>query len=74
MNKIIIYLTKYVPFFFSRFRCIVPYPPNSEIELELRLGDIIYVQRKQKNGWYKGTHARTHKTGLFPASFVEPDV
>lgn len=52
----------------------MPYPPNSEIELELRLGDIIYVQRKQKNGWYKGTHARTHKTGLFPASFVEPDV
>ncbi|XP_017839493.1 E3 ubiquitin-protein ligase SH3RF3 isoform X2 [Drosophila busckii] len=58
----------------SRFRCIVPYPPNSDIELELRLGDIIYVQRKQKNGWYKGTHARTHKTGLFPASFVEPDI
>ncbi|XP_023178210.2 E3 ubiquitin-protein ligase SH3RF1 [Drosophila hydei] len=58
----------------SRFRCIVPYPPNSEIELELRPGDIIYVQRKQKNGWYKGTHARTHKTGLFPASFVEPDI
>ncbi|KAI8040156.1 E3 ubiquitin-protein ligase SH3RF1 [Drosophila gunungcola] len=57
----------------SRFRCIVPYPPNSDIELELHLGDIIYVQRKQKNGWYKGTHARTHKTGLFPASFVEPD-
>ncbi|XP_060651311.1 E3 ubiquitin-protein ligase SH3RF1 [Drosophila nasuta] len=58
----------------SRFRCIVPYPPNSDIELELRLGDIIYVQRKQKNGWYKGTHARTHRTGLFPASFVEPDI
>lgn len=57
----------------SRFRCIVPYPPNSDIELELHVGDIIYVQRKQKNGWYKGTHARTHKTGLFPASFVEPD-
>lgn len=66
--KIPIYL------FYSRFRCIVPYPPNSDIELELRLGDIIYVQRKQKNGWYKGTHARTHKTGLFPASFVEPDI
>ncbi|XP_068146785.1 E3 ubiquitin-protein ligase SH3RF3 [Drosophila tropicalis] len=59
----------------SRFRCIVPYPPNnSDIELELHVGDIIYVQRKQKNGWYKGTHARTHKTGLFPASFVEPDI
>ncbi|XP_004529891.1 E3 ubiquitin-protein ligase SH3RF1 isoform X3 [Ceratitis capitata] len=58
----------------SRFRCIVPYPPNSEIELELQVGDIIYVQRRQKNGWYKGTHARTNKTGLFPASFVEQDI
>ncbi|XP_039955140.1 E3 ubiquitin-protein ligase SH3RF1-like [Bactrocera tryoni] len=58
----------------SRFRCVVPYPPNSEIELELQVGDIIYVQRRQKNGWYKGTHARTNKTGLFPASFVEPDL
>uniref|UniRef100_A0A0A1WMD8 RING-type E3 ubiquitin transferase n=1 Tax=Zeugodacus cucurbitae TaxID=28588 RepID=A0A0A1WMD8_ZEUCU len=58
----------------SRFRCVVPYPPNSDIELELQVGDIIYVQRRQKNGWYKGTHARSNKTGLFPASFVEPDI
>ncbi|XP_070139450.1 E3 ubiquitin-protein ligase SH3RF1-like [Drosophila kikkawai] len=57
----------------SRFRCIVPYPPNSDIELELHVCDIIYVQRKQKNRWYKGKHARTPKTGLFPAAFVEPD-
>ncbi|XP_013098525.1 E3 ubiquitin-protein ligase SH3RF1 [Stomoxys calcitrans] len=58
----------------SRFRCVVPYPPNSDVELELQVGDIIYVYRKQKNGWYKGTNSRTYKTGLFPASFVEPDL
>uniref|UniRef100_T1PL82 RING-type E3 ubiquitin transferase n=1 Tax=Musca domestica TaxID=7370 RepID=T1PL82_MUSDO len=58
----------------SRFRCVVPYPPNSEVELELQVGDIIFVYRKQKNGWYKGTNSRTYKTGLFPASFVEPDL
>lgn len=58
----------------SRFRCIVSYPPNSELELELNVGDIVYVHRKQKNGWYKGTHSRTNKSGLFPASFVEPDI
>lgn len=60
--------------FSSRFRCVVPYPPNSEVELELQVGDIIFVYRKQKNGWYKGTNSRTYKTGLFPASFVEPDL
>ncbi|KNC31621.1 hypothetical protein FF38_01019, partial [Lucilia cuprina] len=58
----------------SRFRCVVPYPPNSDVELELQVGDIIFVYRKQKNGWYKGTNSRTYKTGLFPASFVEPDL
>ncbi|XP_047470548.1 E3 ubiquitin-protein ligase SH3RF3-like isoform X4 [Penaeus chinensis] len=55
----------------GRFRCIVPYPPNSEYELELQLGDIIYVHKKREDGWYKGTLQRTGKTGLFPASFVE---
>ncbi|XP_069159104.1 E3 ubiquitin-protein ligase SH3RF3 isoform X6 [Procambarus clarkii] len=55
----------------ERFRCIVPYPPNSEYELELQLGDIIYVHKKRDDGWYKGTLQRTGKTGLFPASFVD---
>ncbi|XP_065089453.1 E3 ubiquitin-protein ligase SH3RF1 [Ochlerotatus camptorhynchus] len=58
----------------ERFKCIVPYPPNSEYELELRIGDIVLVHKKRDNGWYKGTHQRSGKTGLFPASFVEPDI
>ncbi|KAK7077034.1 E3 ubiquitin-protein ligase sh3rf3 [Halocaridina rubra] len=60
-----------VPLIRERFRCIVPYPPNSDYELELQLGDIIYVHKKRDDGWYKGTLQRTGKTGLFPASFVE---
>ncbi|XP_064482019.1 E3 ubiquitin-protein ligase SH3RF3-like isoform X2 [Ornithodoros turicata] len=55
----------------ERFRCIVPYPPNSEYELELKQGDIVYVHKKRDDGWYKGTLQRTGKTGLFPGSFVE---
>ncbi|XP_046395589.1 E3 ubiquitin-protein ligase SH3RF3 isoform X2 [Ischnura elegans] len=55
----------------ERFRCIVAYPPNSEYELELKVGDVIYVHRKRDDGWYKGTLQRTGRTGLFPASFVE---
>ncbi|KAG1667770.1 E3 ubiquitin-protein ligase SH3RF1 [Nymphon striatum] len=54
-----------------RFRCIVPYPPNSDYELELKVGDIIYVHKKRDDGWYKGTLQRTGVTGLFPGSFVE---
>ncbi|XP_042907887.1 E3 ubiquitin-protein ligase SH3RF3 isoform X3 [Parasteatoda tepidariorum] len=55
----------------ERFRCIVPYPPNSDYELELKVGDIVYVHKKREDGWYKGTLQRTGKTGLFPSSFVE---
>ena len=59
-------------FFLSfSFRCITPYPPNSEYELELRIGDVVFVHKKREDGWYKGTLHRTGKTGLFPASFVE---
>lgn len=55
----------------ERFRCIAPYPPNSEYELELQVNDIIYVHKKREDGWYKGTQQRTGRTGLFPASFVD---
>lgn len=55
----------------ERYRCIAPYPPNGEYELELQVNDIIYVHKKREDGWYKGTQQRTGRTGLFPASFVE---
>ncbi|KAJ0172772.1 hypothetical protein K1T71_011911 [Dendrolimus kikuchii] len=55
----------------ERFRCMVPYPPNSEYELELKVGDIVIVTKKRGDGWYKGTLQRTGQTGLFPASFVQ---
>lgn len=61
-------------FLFHRFKCIFPYPPNSEFELELAVGDIVYVHKKRDNGWYKGTHQKNGKVGLFPSSFVEPDI
>ncbi|XP_045778195.1 E3 ubiquitin-protein ligase SH3RF1 isoform X2 [Maniola jurtina] len=55
----------------EKFRCIAPYPPNSEYELELKVDDIVVVCKKRGDGWYKGTLQRTGRTGLFPASFVQ---
>uniref|UniRef100_A0A8C4R5R9 RING-type E3 ubiquitin transferase n=1 Tax=Eptatretus burgeri TaxID=7764 RepID=A0A8C4R5R9_EPTBU len=54
-----------------RYRAVVPYPPQSEAELELREGDVVFVHRKRDDGWFKGTLQRSGKTGLFPGSFVE---
>ena len=49
----------------------MPYPPQTDVELELELGDIVIVHKKREDGWFKGTQQRTGKTGLFPGSFVE---
>lgn len=57
--------------YLNRYRCVVPYPPQGEVELELKVGDIVYVHKKREDGWYKGTLQRSGKTGLFPGSFVE---
>lgn len=42
--------------FLFRFKCIVSYPPNSEFELELAAGDLVFVHKKRENGWYKGKY------------------
>lgn len=54
-----------------RYRCKEPYPAQHVIELDLSVGDIVYVTRKREDGWFKGTLQRSGKTGLFPGSFVE---
>lgn len=55
----------------EKYRCIESYPAQTEIELDLKIGDLIYVHKKRDDGWFKGTLQRSGKTGLFPGSFVE---
>ncbi|KAM7099544.1 E3 ubiquitin-protein ligase SH3RF3 isoform 2-T2 [Molossus nigricans] len=55
----------------SRYRVVVSYPPQSEAEIELKEGDVVFVHKKREDGWFKGTLQRNGRTGLFPGSFVE---
>lgn len=55
----------------ERYRCVTKYPANSRFELSLNVGDVVILQKKRDNGWYKGELARTGQIGLFPANFVE---
>ncbi|KAM5227832.1 E3 ubiquitin-protein ligase SH3RF3 [Ctenodactylus gundi] len=55
----------------ERYRVVVSYPPQSEAEIELKEGDVVFVHRKREDGWYEGTLQRNGRTGLFPGSFVE---
>lgn len=59
------------PSLLPRYRVVVSYPPQSEAELELKEGDIVFVHRKREDGWFKGTLQRNGRTGLFPGSFVD---
>ncbi|XP_072171012.1 E3 ubiquitin-protein ligase SH3RF1-like [Diadema setosum] len=59
------------PLLRERYRVIVPYPPTTDAELELKVGDTVFVHKKREDGWFKGTLQRTGKTGLFPGSFAE---
>ncbi|XP_036996270.2 E3 ubiquitin-protein ligase SH3RF1 isoform X2 [Artibeus jamaicensis] len=64
-------VTESRPVVCERHRVVVSYPPQSEAELELKEGDIVFVHKKREDGWFKGTLQRNGKTGLFPGSFVE---
>ncbi|XP_075901559.1 E3 ubiquitin-protein ligase SH3RF1 isoform X2 [Nelusetta ayraudi] len=59
------------PIICERYRVVVSYPPQSDAELELKEGDIVFVHRKREDGWFKGTLQRNGRTGLFPGSFVD---
>lgn len=63
--------SKHRYYYSSRYRVVVSYPPQSEAELELKEGDIVFVHRKREDGWFKGTLQRNGRTGLFPGSFVD---
>ncbi|XP_062857956.1 E3 ubiquitin-protein ligase SH3RF1 isoform X2 [Trichomycterus rosablanca] len=59
------------PILCERYRVVVSYPPQSDAELELKEGDIVFVHKKREDGWFKGTLQRNGRTGLFPGSFVD---
>lgn len=55
----------------SRYRAVISFPSQHENELELVVGDILFVTNKREDGWYYGQSQRTGRVGLFPSSFAE---
>ena len=53
------------------YRATIPFPSSSQYELELKMGDVIIMNKIREDGWCKGTLQRSGQTGLFPLSFVE---
>ncbi|XP_078495064.1 E3 ubiquitin-protein ligase SH3RF3 [Ciona intestinalis] len=55
----------------DRYYAVMSYPANGPDELNLNEGDVIMVHHRRPDGWFKGTHLKTGKTGHFPSTFVE---
>jgi hypothetical protein len=51
-------------------RALYDYDPTEEGCLQLRKGDLIYVQQKDGTGWWSGTVGNS--SGWFPSNWIEP--
>lgn len=56
-------------FFLLSVVAIYDYTQDKEDELSFQEGAIIYVIKKNDDGWYEGVMSGT--TGLFPGNYVE---
>ncbi|EDQ88281.1 uncharacterized protein MONBRDRAFT_26520 [Monosiga brevicollis MX1] len=56
-----------------KMRALYAYQAEDEEELSLKPGDIIaQVEDEDEQGWCKGVHLGSGKTGIYPALYVEP--
>ena len=53
-----------------RHRAIYSYTHTNDDEVDLKVGDIVYVLEKCDDGWYVGTCERTGSFGTFPGNYV----
>lgn len=54
----------------NRYEVIETFPASNEYELDLQRGDVVIMVKQRDDGWCKGIHLKSKKTGLFPSSFV----
>lgn len=52
-------------------RAIYDYSAENADELTLREGELVYVVRRNDDGWYEGV--LNGVTGLFPGNYVEDE-
>jgi E3 ubiquitin-protein ligase SH3RF len=51
---------------------IYPYTQQKADELELVKGDLYRVIEACKDHWFRGTHLKTGRVGVFPGNYVRP--
>ena len=57
-------------YFFIAVVAIYDYTEDKDDELSFQEGSVIYVIKKNDDGWWEGVS--NGQTGLFPGNYVEP--
>lgn len=57
----------------EQFIAVWDFEPSKKDEIALSKGDIVFVVKKYKDGWYRGIRYRGYQAGCFPGNFVEKD-
>ena len=53
------------------YRVQYSYKPRNPDELELHVGDVVFVVETCADGWFIGTCQRTQEFGTFPGNYVQ---
>jgi len=57
----------------EKFVALWDFEPSKKDEVALLKGDVVYVAKKYKDGWFRGIRRRGCEAGCFPGNFVEKD-
>ena len=64
------FLKTFLIFLKTSVTAIYDYQKSREDELELKEGDVLFVIKKNDDGWYEGI--KDGVQGLFPGNYVTP--
>jgi len=57
--------------FIDKVKVLFDYEPDQDDELPLNENEILYVIRKNDDGWWEGVKPGSTTSGLFPGNYVE---
>lgn len=57
----------------EKFVAVWDFEPSKKDEVALSKGDVVFVLKKYKDGWYRGIRYRGYQAGCFPGNFVVKD-
>jgi len=55
----------------EKAKALYDYQAVNNEEIDLKAGDVVFVEFKADNGWWIGTNLRSGQLGMFPGGFVE---